>query len=227
MEKRHVTGETAQGRQNSAQSSPCAARHPPKQHRLRQPRILERYSLAPSGEGIGAPHPSGLPAAPSPLCTAPKMPPGVKSLMASQEPSWPSFTSISLVSLRRTAAGRGRESPVSAGLREGEGHRGHLDPPTLTRRLRHLDVPEGTGRGGSREEGRAGIRAGRGRRHVRCVTAPCWVCHDAMLGVSLPPKEGSWRSRSLLEPVQPVLETGQGVMNTNWEWGKFGLEIQK
>lgn len=246
------TAETAQGRQNSARSSPCAARHPPKQHRLRQPRILERYSLARSAEGIRDPHPSGLPAAPSPLCTAPKMPPGVKSLMASQVPSWPSFTSISLVSLRRTAAGRGREpGQRGAGGRRERDTAVTLIPPHSPGGCAILMCRKGRAAGahGRREGRESGRWEGRGWRHVGCVTAPCWVCHStllgvswrhvgcvtapcwvchgAMLGVSLPPQEGPWLSRCLLEPVQPVLGTGQAVINTNWEWEKFGLDIQK
>lgn len=97
--------------------------------------------LAPSGEGIhtlqvlagrggaelfrqGGRAPSPQP--PSPLRKAPRMPPGVKSLMASQVGSWPSFTSISFMSLRGAAAQR-ETQPGQRG-REGKS-RGHLGGP--------------------------------------------------------------------------------------------------
>lgn len=58
------------------------------------------------------------------------MPPGVKSLMASQVGSWPSFTSISFMSLRGTAGQRQRHrNKAGSGGEEPGGGRGHLGGP--------------------------------------------------------------------------------------------------
>lgn len=118
IEKRDVRGEIALGKQNSPWSSPCAARCPSPDNIHSGSLDVVCYSPGSVRRRNQGPAPS--PAAPSPLRTAPKMPRGVKSRMASQLPSWPSFTSISFVSLRSTAAGRGRE-PGQRGAEGGTG----------------------------------------------------------------------------------------------------------
>lgn len=141
-------------------------------------------SLAPSG-GIRDPHPPGLPRSPLTSSHGPQDAAGGEVSHGQPAAQLAQLHVHQLRVLEENCGrerGRERESSVSAGLREGWGHCGHLDPPALTRRLRHLDVPGrdgpwglmGGGKGGNADGGRGGAGAilGVSGRHVGCVTVP-------------------------------------------------------